>query len=74
MKGINKSSWAPAPLVALTLVPIVILALVTYIAIKCTTWAPALRVKFQVWVNEAWAKPRFILGHKKKASDCTEED
>ena len=74
MKGVSKGSWAPAPIVALTIVPIVILALVTYIAIKCTTWAPALRVKLQTWFNQTLANPRFILGHKRKASDPTEED
>ena len=74
MKGVAKGSWAPAPIVALTIVPIVILALVTYIAIKCTTWAPALRINLQTWVSQNWAKPSFILGHKRKASDPSEED
>lgn len=73
MKGLNKGSWAPAPIVLLTLVPILILALLTYIAIKCTTWAPALRLRFQAWANRAWAKPSFNLGHKRKASDATGE-
>ena len=74
MKGVSNSSWAPAPIVALTIVPIVILALVTYIAIKCTTWAPALKTKLQTWVNQTWANPSCILGRKRKASDPTEEE
>ena len=73
MKGVSKASWAPAPVVALTIVPIVILALVTYIAIKCTTWAPTLRTNLQTWFSQTWAKPSFILGHKRKASDPAEE-
>ena len=73
MQGVSKGSWAPAPIVALTILPIVILALVTYIAIKCTTWAPALRNNLQAWVSHTWAKPGFLLGHKRKASDPTEE-
>lgn len=73
MKGVNKGSWAPAPIVALTIVPILILALVTYIAIKCTTWAPALRLKLRTWGSQSWATPSFLLGHKRKASDPSEE-
>lgn len=74
MKGVSKGSWARAPIVALTIVPIVILVLVAYIAIKCTTWAPALRINLLTWVSHNWAKRSFILGHKRKASDPTEED
>ena len=74
MKGVNKGSWAPAPIVALTIVPILVLALVTYVAIKCTTWAPALRVKIKAWGIRAWATRRLTLGHKRKVSESTGED
>lgn len=74
MKGVNQGSWAPAQIIVLTLIPILVLFFVTYIAIKCTTWAPALRFKFRTWGNKTWITPRFILRHKRNASDSTGEE
>ena len=74
MKGVNEGSWAPASVVALTLVPIFLLALVTYIAIKCTSWGPALQSKFWKRGIQAWLLRSFISRHKRKASDSTGEE
>ncbi len=74
MKGVNKGSWAPAPMVALTIVPILLLILVTYVAIKCTTWAPALRVRLETCDIRAWVRRSFIQRHKRNASDPVGEE
>ena len=74
MKGVTEGSWAPGFIVALTLVPIILLALVAFTAIKCTSWGPALRSKFWSCGTQAWAKRSFTSGRKRKASDSTGEE
>ena len=68
MKGIDPDTWEPAPIATLVIVPLVILALVVVLAIKCVTWGPALCIKFRAfWKPDS--KPVLNRGRKKARSD-----
>ena len=68
MKGIDPNTWETAPIATLVIVPLVIVVLVVVLAIKCSTWGPALYINCKAfWKPDP--NPSLNRGRKRARSD-----